>query len=411
MTVKYKWFRLYAADYLLGLTFLCTGKSNYLQKMYAIHSEVGQRWEVISVWLHKFGGAPTPPYNEIAKETKHNHKYVKKWIDIFKATNDVQIPSRTGNSDNQRVFTRNAARHAANMMLSHTGKRGIGLVSGVSSNTAAKQLHSKGVTTRAVHATTVQRGVRSMEKLKYIILKAPKTYVSPQHMRKRVVFCRKHGRQSFQDVMFVDSKYFTARGSRSDTWPHHGWVRSGEQQPESSHDNKTQHLHMYGGITMHGTTPLVKVTGSTGYKCPYERKPKAYTGVGAPEFENDVLKHVLIPAGNTLFTRPRAGFKPWRMMLDGAGAHVNAKKVLTEGEVGYVDDWPPQSADLNPIENVWAWMEHKLSMTDYADLNDFEAKIREVWAQLPVELCKKYVTSMRRRTDAVIRAGGAMTNY
>jgi len=56
-------------------------------------------------------------------------------------------------------------------------------------------------------------------------------------------------------------------------------------------------------------------------------------------------------------------------------------------------------------------MEHKLSMTDYADLNDFEAKIREVWAQLPVELCKKYVTSMRRRTDAVIRAGGAMTNY
>ena len=162
---------------------------------------------------------------------------------------------------------------------------------------------------------------------------------------------------------------------------------------------------------MHGTTPLVKVTGSTGYKCPYERKPKAYTGVGAPEFENDVLKHVLIPAGNTLFTRPRAGFKPWRMMLDGAGAHVNAKKVLTEGEVGYVDDWPPQSADLNPIENVWAWMEHKLSMTDYADLNDFEAKIREVWAQLPVELCKKYVTSMRRRTDAVIHAGGAMTNY
>ena len=66
---------------------------------------------------------------------------------------------------------------------------------------------------------------------------------------------------------------------------------------------------------------------------------------------------------------------------------------------------------MNPIENRWAWVDKRLAARDYADLADFEAKLREVWAEVPVSLCRKLVGSMRKRARAVISNEGKMTKY
>jgi transposase len=49
-------------------------------------------------------------------------------------------------------------------------------------------------------------------------------------------------------------------------------------------------------------------------------------------------------------------------MEDGAKVHKGKARLprLNKGIRGF--KWPPSSPDLNPIEKVWRWMKHKITM-------------------------------------------------
>ena len=50
-------------------------------------------------------------------------------------------------------------------------------------------------------------------------------------------------------------------------------------------------------------------------------------------------------------------------------------------------EWPAQSADLNPIENLWT---------------DVKKVVKESWERIPITRCQDLVDSMPRRCAAVI---------
>lgn len=72
---------------------------------------------------------------------------------------------------------------------------------------------------------------------------------------------------------------------------------------------------------------------------------------------------------------------------------------------------PPQSPDLNVIEHVWAHLEQKVRLHRISNKEDLKNALKEEWAKITPEFCKKLVSSMPRRLIAVKKAKGYPTKY
>lgn len=74
-------------------------------------------------------------------------------------------------------------------------------------------------------------------------------------------------------------------------------------------------------------------------------------------------------------------------------------------------DWPPQSADLNPIENLWSMLDSKVPPSGRKNQNEFFGSLQTAWNELSPNLLQKLVESMPKRLQAVIIAKGGNTKY
>lgn len=75
-------------------------------------------------------------------------------------------------------------------------------------------------------------------------------------------------------------------------------------------------------------------------------------------------------------------------------------------------DHPPQSPDLNPIENLWRILKLKIhENNDITSLNQLWEVFEKEWEDIDQDICQKLVESMPRRLAAVIAAKGGHTKY
>ena len=73
--------------------------------------------------------------------------------------------------------------------------------------------------------------------------------------------------------------------------------------------------------------------------------------------------------------------------------------------------WPSQSPDLNPIENLWKTLESKVHALRPSNLKELEVFTKEEWAKIPLELCQTLVNSYTNRLDAAIKNKGYAIDY
>lgn len=71
------------------------------------------------------------------------------------------------------------------------------------------------------------------------------------------------------------------------------------------------------------------------------------------------------------------------------------------------------SPDLNPIENVWAWMKSQLRDSKATSLPQLQREITELWVLRMdnIQYLKNLVELMPRRLQAVIDGNGNLTKY
>uniref|UniRef100_A0A8C5Q5J6 Tc1-like transposase DDE domain-containing protein n=1 Tax=Leptobrachium leishanense TaxID=445787 RepID=A0A8C5Q5J6_9ANUR len=73
-------------------------------------------------------------------------------------------------------------------------------------------------------------------------------------------------------------------------------------------------------------------------------------------------------------------------------------------------EWPSQSPDLNPIENLWWDLKKAVAVRKPKNVTELEAFAHDEWAKIPVDRCKTLVSSYASRLKAVITVKGCCTN-
>ncbi len=130
------------------------------------------------------------------------------------------------------------------------------------------------------------------------------------------------------------------------------------------------------------------------------------TNVTAPVYQ-EILEHFMPPSADQLFKDADFIFQQ-----DLAPAHTatSTKSWLNDHGVGVLD-WPANSPDLNPIENLWGIVKRKMRNKRPKNADELKATVKETWASIPLQQCHKLITSIPRRIEAVIKAKGAPAKY
>lgn len=76
-----------------------------------------------------------------------------------------------------------------------------------------------------------------------------------------------------------------------------------------------------------------------------------------------------------------------------------------------VMEWPSQSPDLNPIENLWRELKVRVAKRQPTNLPDLERICKEEWAKIPPGVCAKLVVNYNKRLTAVLANKGFATKY
>jgi hypothetical protein len=346
-------------------------------------------------------------YKVVARENDVDWRTVKAYVGYHQKHGAVPV-NRT--VKRKPVVNEEAASKAAVLLAG--GKHGT-------SAQVARELHKQGLLKRVVHRTTLARHAKAAAKAAGEVLRVergqPKKGLTAQNEAARLEFSKKHRRRNFDTVMITDRKKFLFKHPgvkvSSVRWSLRG-------KPATAYTvNNPECVNMYAGLTKYGVTKAHLVVGtsrqpSKGYK---NKKGAVARNITGAEYK-DVLLQTLLPEGNRIFSSQ--GITSWVFQQDNDPTHKGAaaKAVpLFNGKhsttVSLLAEWPPNSPDLSPIENLWAIVQRRVDAAGCKTFAEFKKTLQKEWDGVSKQLCSKLITGINTRLAECIKREGRRTDY
>ncbi len=105
----------------------------------------------------------------------------------------------------------------------------------------------------------------------------------------------------------------------------------------------------------------------------------------------EILEHFMLPSADKLY-----GDADFIFQQDLAPAHTAKGTKSWFSDHGFtVLDWPANSSDLNPIENLWGIVKRKMRDTRPNNADELKATVKETWASIHLHYIYIYAFSRR----------------
>jgi transposase len=261
-------------------------------------------------------------------------------------------------------------------------KRRLTSKKGASQRIIAKQL--------GVHHTTIGRAAK---KLGLKVFRPRKKVILTESQRQaRLDFANRQNTRDWKLVLFTDEKTFEV-GHHPNQQNDVVYAYSAKDVPTVPRVSHPAKLHVAAAISFNGKTKLHIFR-------------ETLTG---PLYV-EILKRTIIPGGKRIF-----GDKPWTLALDNDPKHrsITVSSYLNRNNINYFskEDWPANSPDLNPMDNVWSMLANAINKHPPRNLEQLETRLRIEWTNLSQEHIANTIDSMHDRLLAVKTAHGGHTKY
>ena len=229
-----------------------------------------------------------------------------------------------------------------------------------------------------VSPRTVMRSLKKSGYRKWTPKKT--TDLTDLHKKKRLAWCQKYRNINWRKVCITDESYFRRYRHMVKRW--------GKTRPTAPVPKFGPAIMAWGGISFRGTTTLCLTKGS----------------IDANRYQEILQEHLasikeLYPDG-------------FIFQQDGATAHTakSTKKFLADEGIEVID-WPPNSPDLSPIENLWNIMKDALEKEIDRSPEHWMDIIQRIWDEEVPNHIEKLIDSMPDRILKCIAANGDKIKY
>lgn len=207
-------------------------------------------------------------------------------------------------------------------------------------------------------------------------------------MQDRVDWSISHLNQNWLPVIFSDESTLRVTGASEITWIGPDDVTTHPTQLDPSIRKK---INVWGCITSKGFGVLYF----------FEENLTA-------DLMTTIYSESLLPTANFYF----GDHINWILQEDNDKKHTAqlSRNFKDENDI-VVLDWPSNSADLNPIENVWAIIKDKLRHTDIYSIQKLKDTTTSIWNNLGEDLIKNLFHSMNDRLQECIDLEGGRTKH